>query len=71
MNEPYPMLFKPVLKDYIWGGRNLEKFGRILPDSGIVAESWEISSHKDGISLMASMLENPYRTSRNCWERTW
>ncbi len=52
MNEPYPMLFKPVLKDYIWGGRNLEKFGRILPDSGIVAESWEISSHKDGMSYI-------------------
>ena len=23
----YPILFKPVLKDYIWGGRNLEKLG--------------------------------------------
>ncbi|MEA3326708.1 MAG: type I phosphomannose isomerase catalytic subunit [Chloroflexota bacterium] len=52
MTEPYPMLFKPVLKDYIWGGRNLEKLGRVLPESGIVAESWEISNHKDGISYV-------------------
>ena len=23
MNKLYPLLFTPVLKDYIWGGRNL------------------------------------------------
>ncbi len=41
----YPLTFKPVFKDYIWGGRNLEtKLGRDIPD-GIVAESWEISGH--------------------------
>ena len=50
MKELYPLLFEPVFKDYIWGGRNLEKFGRILPNSGIVAESWEISSHEDGMT---------------------
>jgi len=43
----YPMTFSPVLKDYIWGGRNLERLGRILP-SGIIAESWEIAGHADG-----------------------
>lgn len=40
----YPLTFSPVFRDYIWGGRNLEKLGRILPP-GIVAESWEISGH--------------------------
>jgi mannose-6-phosphate isomerase len=50
MKELYPLLFEPVFKDYIWGGRNLEKFGRKLPNSGIVAESWEISSHEDGMT---------------------
>lgn len=41
----YPLTFDPVLRDYIWGGRNLEKlFGRALPPSN-VAESWEISAH--------------------------
>ncbi len=40
----------PVLKDYIWGGQALtELFGR-RNDSGRIAESWEVSVHKDGPS---------------------
>jgi mannose-6-phosphate isomerase len=45
----YPLKFKPIYKGYFWGGRNFEKFGKILPE-GIVAESWEISCHPHGIS---------------------
>lgn len=48
----YPLLFKPVLKNYIWGGRNLEKVGRQLPPAGIVAESWEIAAHEDGDAVV-------------------
>jgi mannose-6-phosphate isomerase len=41
----YPLTFTPALRDYIWGGRNLEKlYGRPLPP-GRTAESWEISGH--------------------------
>jgi mannose-6-phosphate isomerase len=41
----YPLTFIPVLRDYIWGGRNLERlYGRSLPP-GPTAESWEISAH--------------------------
>ncbi len=41
----YPLTFTPVLRDYIWGGRNLERlYGRPLPP-GPTAESWEISAH--------------------------
>lgn len=48
----YPLLFTPVLKDYIWGGRNLEtKLGRPLPP-GNIAESWEIAAHPDGESVV-------------------
>jgi mannose-6-phosphate isomerase len=54
MMNLYPLLFKPVLKDYIWGGRKLAEFGKDLPDSGIVAESWEISSHEDGMSTVTN-----------------
>jgi mannose-6-phosphate isomerase len=44
----YPLTFRPVLKDYVWGGRNLERlYGRELPP-GKVAESWEIAAHDDG-----------------------
>jgi mannose-6-phosphate isomerase len=48
----YPMTFTPVLKDYIWGGRNLERLGRVLPPEGIIAESWEIAGHKDGTTIV-------------------
>ncbi len=54
----YPLTFEPVLKDYIWGGRNLERlFGRRLPP-GIVAESWEISGHPSA----------PTRVDRGPWQ---
>lgn len=47
----YPLTFRPVLKDYIWGGRNLERLGRELPP-GDVAESWEIAAHPNGASVV-------------------
>jgi mannose-6-phosphate isomerase len=48
----YPLTFQPVLKDYIWGGRNLERlYGRELPP-GRVAESWEIAAHEDGTAVV-------------------
>jgi mannose-6-phosphate isomerase len=49
----YPIKFKPVYKDYIWGGRYFEKFERELPE-GILAESWELSCHKNGLSVIAN-----------------
>jgi mannose-6-phosphate isomerase len=49
----YPIKFLPVFKDYIWGGRELEKLGKTLPE-GITAESWEISTHPDGISSVSN-----------------
>lgn len=55
MNRLYPFTFSPVLKDYIWGGRNLEtKLGRTLPQETIIAESWEIAAHKDGTSTVTN-----------------
>ena len=48
----YPLTFRPVLKDYIWGGRNLETLlGRTLPE-GRIAESWEIAAHEDGTTVV-------------------
>jgi mannose-6-phosphate isomerase len=50
----YPLLFKPVLKDYIWGGRNLQRIlGRELPE-GNIAESWEIAAHNDGVTIVSN-----------------
>ena len=50
----YPIKFKPLYKDYIWGGRNLSSLGKNLPKTGIVAESWEIADHPDGESIIAN-----------------
>lgn len=49
----YPLKFNPIYKDYLWGGRNLENFGKQLPE-GIVAESWEISCHPAGVSVISN-----------------
>ncbi|HEY5563085.1 MAG TPA: type I phosphomannose isomerase catalytic subunit [Clostridiaceae bacterium] len=49
----YPIKFYPTFKDYIWGGRQLENYNKMLP-KGIVAESWEISTHKDGESIVSN-----------------
>ena len=47
-----PLTFQPQLKDYVWGGRNLERlFGRPLPE-GVTAESWEISAHRSAPTLV-------------------
>ncbi|MGM9948099.1 type I phosphomannose isomerase catalytic subunit [Floccifex sp.] len=44
----------PAFKDYLWGGTKLkENFGK-KTDLDIVAESWELSVHPDGPSIVAS-----------------
>lgn len=43
---------KSPCKDYIWGGNRLrEEYGKQL-DSDRIAESWELSCHKDGQSVI-------------------
>ncbi len=56
--EPYPITFEPILKEKVWGGRSLEKFGKQLPDEIAIGESWELadlpSSIQDGKSVIAN-----------------
>ena len=48
-----PVKLSPTFKDYIWGGDKLKKqFGKSC-DLDRVAESWELSAHKDGQSTVA------------------
>lgn len=49
-----PLLFRHVYRDYLWGGRRLaERFGRTdAPEC--CAESWEVSAHPDGPSVVAN-----------------
>ena len=45
---------EPAFKDYIWGGTRLrDDFGKKC-DLDKVAESWELSCHKDGPSVVAT-----------------
>lgn len=43
---------QPIYKDYIWGGEKLRtKFGKNT-DTTPLAESWELSCHSDGLSII-------------------
>ena len=49
----YPIKLKPAFKDYLWGGTRLrDDFGKDC-DFEKIAESWELSCHKDGLSVIA------------------
>ena len=50
----YPMKLTAPCKDYIWGGTRLrDEYGK-KSDLDKVAESWELSCHKDGKSVIAN-----------------
>ncbi|MDG5816279.1 class I mannose-6-phosphate isomerase [Chitinispirillales bacterium ANBcel5] len=47
-----PAIFKPILKEKIWGGRSLEKkLNKTLPPSIPIGESWELSGWGDSQSI--------------------
>lgn len=51
----YPLLFEPRFKERVWGGRNLERlYGKTLPPSVPIGESWEISDRPDDTSVIAN-----------------
>ncbi len=56
--EPYPLTFEPILKEKVWGGRTLERFGKQLPPNVSIGESWELAdlplSIQDGQSVIAN-----------------
>ena len=54
MNDWYPLLLTPAIKDYIWGGTRLrDEFGFPCPGDR-AAEAWVLSSHPDGASTVAN-----------------
>ncbi|MDD2972609.1 MAG: class I mannose-6-phosphate isomerase [Lachnospiraceae bacterium] len=49
-----PFMLAPVGKDYLWGGNRLQsEYGKEI-DMEPLAESWECSTHPDGVSSIAS-----------------
>lgn len=51
--EPMVKL-RPAYKDYLWGGTKLRDVYRKNCDYDVIAESWELSAHPDGPSIVAS-----------------
>jgi mannose-6-phosphate isomerase len=55
VSETYPLIFDPVVKEKVWGGRNLERiFPKSLPESARVGELWEIADLPEGESIIAN-----------------
>lgn len=53
----YPFLLSPASKDYLWGGNRLnEEFGKNI-DVQPLAETWECSTHPDGLSIVGSGMD--------------
>ena len=45
---------KPACKDYLWGGDKLKTLYNKKCDTDILAETWELSCHKDGNSTIVN-----------------
>jgi mannose-6-phosphate isomerase len=48
----YPLTFKPILKDRIWGGTKLKTYLNKSINSDITGESWELSTVTNDISIV-------------------
>lgn len=47
----YPIKFKNLYYEKIWGGRDLEEFRDNLPE-GDIGESWDVACHDNGMSIV-------------------
>ena len=52
MMPVYPMIQSPALKETLWGGRKLARFGKTLPPEVAIGESWELADHPNGRSYI-------------------
>jgi|SRR5688572_6033998 len=51
----YPLTFRSIFKERVWGGRNLERlYHKALPPDCFIGESWEITDRPEGVSLIAN-----------------
>ena len=51
----YPIVFRPIFKERIWGGRELERlYAKPLPPGAPIGESWEISDRPGDTSVIAN-----------------
>ncbi len=51
----YPLKFRPIFKERIWGGRKIEDvFGKNLPQNAKIGESWELVDLPDDKSAIVN-----------------
>ena len=51
----YPLSFKPILKERVWGGRNIERlYEKQLPEKVPIGESWEVSDRPGDVGVIAN-----------------
>lgn len=51
----YPLIFQPIFKERVWGGRRLETvYHKPLPPSVPIGESWEIADRPEGVSVITN-----------------
>ena len=52
--NPYPLRFRPIFKQTLWGGRRLgDRLGKPIGPESNYAESWEVVDHGDDQSIVA------------------
>jgi mannose-6-phosphate isomerase len=50
-----PLTFRPIFKERVWGGRNIERlYKKALPPGVPIGESWEISDRSGDVSVIAN-----------------
>ena len=53
MNRLYPLCFRPILRQYLWGGRRLKTLlGKEIGPESDYAESWEVCDHGSDQSIV-------------------
>lgn len=52
--KPYPLMLRPAVKDYLWGGTRLKTEFGFQSEQDSAAEAWVLSCHKDGASTIVN-----------------
>ena len=50
----YPLKFRPIFKERIWGGQKLREFGKDIPAGKKIGESWELADLPDDKSIISN-----------------